>query len=439
MATINMQNTKKRLLETNRNLEKEITERKKVERDLIVSQNRLEYVKQIGALACSSLRLEEVLESILKGTLEASRASIGMIFLKDPETGLLTLCSAIGLSDEFINEYRNNPVKPGEGLTGLISETGKPIFIPMDSANDSRSARAILKSENLNSFIGVPIYAASEILGVMNILTRPPDTLTKQEITLASAIGAHVGYAIRNAQHFEETMRSEIKLLNYQKELQSLTSQLSLIEEHEKRRIATELHDCIGQPLALSKIKLTQLNKMALSDESRYIITELLQLIELTIKETRTLTFELSPPILYELGLSQAIKWLIDQFRVKHGLEITFEDNEQITEFDHNIRFFIFQAVRELLVNIVKHSEAKTAKICLTSDNNNLKVIVEDNGIGFPDSPDKKSGYGLFNIREKMNHIKGQFDIDSSAGKGTRVTLIVPFGADIKHGEKGLS
>ncbi|HDH33891.1 MAG TPA: sensor histidine kinase, partial [Nitrospirae bacterium] len=215
--------------------------------------------------------------------------------------------------------------------------------------------------------------------------------------------------------------------------------QLSLIEEHEKRRIATELHDCIGQPLALSKIKLTQLNKMALSDESRYIITELLQLIELTIKETRTLTFELSPPILYELGLSQAIKWLIDQFRVKHGLEITFEDNEQITEFDHNIRFLIFQAVRELLVNIVKHSEAKTAKICLTSDNNNLKVIVEDNGIGFPDSPDKKNGYGLFNIREKMNHIKGQFDIDSSAGKGTRVTLIVPFGADIKQGEKGLS
>ena len=439
MANIKMHNTEKKLLETNKNLEKEIIERRKVERDLIVSQNRLEYVKQIGALASSSLKLGEVLESILKGTLEASGASAGMIFLKNEKDGTLSLGTYIGLSNNFVKEYQKNPVQPGEGLTGHISETGEPIFIPKNATNDRRNVQAIIKNENLNSFIGVPIFAASEILGVMNILTYLPDTLTEQEITLASAIGAHVGYAIRNAQHFEESMRSEIKLLNYQKELQSLTSQISLIEEHEKRRIATELHDCIGQPLALSKIKLAQLNKISPSDESKDIITELLQLIELTIKETRTLTFELSPPILYELGLSQAIKWLIDQFRVKHGLEIILEDNERITEFDHNIRFLIFQAMRELLVNIVKHSQAKTAKICLTSDNEKLKVIVEDNGIGFPDSSGNKSGYGLFNIREKMNHIKGQFNIDSNPGKGTRVALVVPFRADMKQGEKGLS
>jgi len=161
-------------------------------------------------------------------------------------------------------------------------------------------------------------------------------------------------------------------------------------------------------------------------------------LIELTIKETRTLTFELSPPILYELGLSQAFRWLIDQFCEKHALKIVLKDNDLKKPLDHNIRFFIFQAVRELLVNIVKHAKASNVKISVTSDNEKLCIIIEDNGTGFPDSPVTKSGYGLFNIRERMNHMNGQFKIDSSPGRGTRVTLVVPFIADKKQGEKEL-
>ncbi|MBL7032289.1 MAG: GAF domain-containing sensor histidine kinase [Nitrospira sp.] len=439
MANTKVQLAEKKLIETNKSLEREISERKKVEKDLISSQNRLEYVKQIGALASSSLNLGEVLDLVLQGTLEAARASIGMIFLKDPETGFLKIGSYIGLSDRFIKEFQEYPIQPGEGLTGRISKTGEPIFIISNSSNDKRISRDVVKAEGLNSFIGVPIYAANEILGVMNILTHPPDTLTEQEITLASAVGAHVGYAIRNAQHFEDRMRSEIKLLNYQKELQSLTSQMSLIEEQEKRRIATELHDCIGQPLALSKIKLSQMKKMSPSDELKDIIGELLELIELTINETRTLTFELSPPILYELGLSQAIKWLIDKFSKKHALKIVLEDNELTKPFDNNIRFFIFQAVRELLVNIVKHAKASNVRINMTSDDKKLHITVEDDGVGFTDSPANKSGYGLFNIRERMDHINGQFDIDSNPGAGTRVALVVPFSTDKNLGGKELS
>jgi signal transduction histidine kinase len=429
MTKTNVQSAEKKLIETNENLEREIAERKKAEENLIISQNRLEYVKQIGALASSSLNLGEVLESILKGTLEASGATAGVIFLKNEKDETLSLGTSIGLSKQFVKEYQARPVQPGEGLAGRISETGEPIFISNGASNDLRVERNTMKIEGLNAFIGVPIYAASEILGVMSILTHPPKTLSINEITLASAIGAHVGYAIRNAQHFEERMRSEIKLLNYQKELQTLTSQMSLIEEHEKRRIATELHDCIAQPLALSKIKLSQLNKMSPSNELKDIIGELLELIELTIKETRTLTFELSPPILYELGLSQAFKWLIDQFREKHDLKIILEDNELKTPFDHNIRFFIFQAVRELLVNIVKHANASNVNVSVINDNDKLCITVEDNGTGFPDYTATKSGYGLFNIRERMNHINGQFEIDSNTGRGTRVTLVVPFSA----------
>ncbi len=222
----------------------------------------------------------------------------------------------------------------------------------------------------------------------------------------------------------------EKKLLEYQKHLQLLASQISLIEEREKRRIANELHDCIGQSLALSKIKLGFLNKKAPSTKFKNTIKEILELIENSIKETRTLTFELSPPILYELGLSQAIKWLIDQFREKHSLEITLEDEDLDIPFDHNIRFFLFQAVRELLINIVKHAQASKAKIKMSINNNKPRISVEDNGIGFANSSVKNIGYGLFNIRERMNHISGRFQIKSKPGSGTRVILVAPFNPD---------
>lgn len=230
---------------------------------------------------------------------------------------------------------------------------------------------------------------------------------------------------------------AEKKLLDYQKQFQLLTSQLSLIEENEKRRIATELHDCIGQTLALSKIKLGLLNKSAPSDELKKSIKEILHLIEQTIKETRTLTFELSPPILYELGLSQAIKWLIDQFREKHGLEIELTDDGREKPFDNNTRFFLFQAIRELLVNIVKHAQATRVDIIMTRDEQNLRIIIEDNGVGFLKPSVDYDGYGLFNIRERMNHINGQFEIKSASGRGTRVTLVAPLIIDEKLTERG--
>lgn len=139
------------------------------------------------------------------------------------------------------------------------------------------------------------------------------------------------------------------------------------------------------------------------------------------------MTFELSPPILYELGFDQAIKWLIDQFKQKHNINITLLDDGSVKPFDSNIRFFLFQAVRELLINIAKHSQTDRAKITLTRYNDKLKISVTDKGIGFSDTSTGNSGYGLFNIRERMNHINGKFKIKSVPDHGTQVTLIAPF------------
>jgi len=220
--------------------------------------------------------------------------------------------------------------------------------------------------------------------------------------------------------------QAEKQLLTYQKQLQQLSSQISLIEEREKRRIASELHDCIGQTLALTKIKLKSLMKLSGSEESKNIIEEILHLVDQTIKGARTLTFELSPPILYELGFCHAVQWLVDQFNEQQDIEIILDKYDGEVALDNSVRFILFQALRELLINIVKHAQATEVSINMSVVKGKLKIVVEDNGIGFPENSHIYSGYGLFNIRERMNHINGHFEIiPRTINKGTRATLMV--------------
>lgn len=260
---------------------------------------------------------------------------------------------------------------------------------------------------------------------------KTEEELLRHHKRLEEVIKDHTDELLKANKYLEKEIKvrknAEKKLLVHQKQLQSVASQMSLIEEREKRHIASELHDCVGQTLALTKIKLGLLNKLSTSEEMKNNVKEILQLIEQTITETRTLTFELSPPILYELGFDQAIKWLIDQFKQKHNINITLLDDGSVKPFDSNIRFFLFQAVRELLINIAKHSQTDRAKITLTRYNDKLKISVTDKGIGFSDTSTGNSGYGLFNIRERMNHINGKFKIKSVPDHGTQVTLIAPF------------
>ena len=187
---------------------------KHMEKALLVSKKQLETIKEIGALACSTLDLKVVLPRILDGMVNAVNASAGMIFLKNMDTGCLSLHTSLGLSNAFVKEYKNRDIELGEGLPGSIAQNGEPIYIPTNASNDPRIARAVVKKEDLNSFIGVPIVFDDKIIGVMIILTRPPDILSHDKTTLLTAVCASIGSAIHNAQlytHLEQAEKSLIK------------------------------------------------------------------------------------------------------------------------------------------------------------------------------------------------------------------------------------
>jgi PAS domain S-box-containing protein len=228
-----------------------------------------------------------------------------------------------------------------------------------------------------------------------------------------------------------ERKKAEEKLLTYQKQLRSSASELSLAEERLRRKIATDVHDHLGQNLAISKLKIESLAQSATSPALAEALEEVRDLIAQAVESTRSLTFELSPPILYELGFGPAVQWLLRQTRQQHGLSTEFTDDERPKPLDDDIRVLLFQAVRELLVNVVKHAKAGSVKVSTQKIDDQIQVSIEDDGVGFDvdqlySQDHLTSGFGLFNIRERLNHIGGHLDIASGAGKGTRVTMVAP-------------
>jgi PAS domain S-box-containing protein len=217
------------------------------------------------------------------------------------------------------------------------------------------------------------------------------------------------------------------ELLKVNQRLRSLGSELTLAEERERRRLAVELHDQIGQLLALAKIKLGEGLLKSPINTSTHAVREARELIDQVIQFTRSLTFELSLTVLYELGLGAAIEWLAEQSQQQYGLQVKVirEGDEQ--HLHEAGRVLLFRIVRELLTNVLKHAQANQVLITLQNTGEHIHLQVADDGIGF-DRPKESmfSGFGLFNIQERLSDLGGYLDLETMPGKGTSAAIVVP-------------
>ncbi len=234
------------------------------------------------------------------------------------------------------------------------------------------------------------------------------------------------------ARDVTERKEGEARIHAYQKQLRSLASELLLAEERERRRIAADLHDGPCQALAAARIKPGLLNKQAPVPLPERAFGEVRDLIEQSIRDTRSLTFEISPPVLYEIGLEAAVAWLLEQVQERYGVTTRFVHEGQPQPFDEAVRVMLFRAVRELLINVAKHADAAHATVRLQTEGDGVLLTVEDDGRGFDPSRLGQStrsgnrGFGLFNIRERVEHLGGKVQIDSRPGNGTRIVLSAP-------------
>jgi PAS domain S-box-containing protein len=234
-------------------------------------------------------------------------------------------------------------------------------------------------------------------------------------------------------QDITEHKAIESELVKHQNKLQRLSSELSLAEERERRSIATDLHDSVVQTLTLAKIKLGESRKRIARSEPETRIEEVGDLLDQSLRESRSLVSEISPPMLYELGLEPALEWLADYFEARHDLILKIKMDSPVKPLGQSIEVFVYQAVRELLLNIIKHAQATRASVMLLQKDGQVNLVVKDNGVGCDSSKiglqvTNSGGFGLFNLRERVGFFGGHLIIESDSG--TRVSLSLPLDSD---------
>ena len=244
-----------------------------------------------------------------------------------------------------------------------------------------------------------------------------------EERSLLNVISQRIGEVI-------ERKRAEEHLATYRQQLRSLALELSRLEDQSRRRISSELHDGIAQQLVLVQIRLGMLLGDLTTTDSRTRVEEIRDLVAQTIRQTRTLIFELSPPVLYDHGLEEALDWLVQQTRVRFHLDVQLETEGSRIDLPPELRAVLFRSCAELLANVGRHALADRAWMLVRYEEGRVRLTVRDSGIGFDLSEAwtraaQNGSFGLFSIRERMRELGGDLIIDSQPGRGTRASLVL--------------
>jgi PAS domain S-box-containing protein len=217
-----------------------------------------------------------------------------------------------------------------------------------------------------------------------------------------------------------------------EQQVRTVASNLTASEQVERHRISRILHDELQQNIFAVKMQLTFLGEAIEKNDFEGLKLDLKQLDEwLTqaIATTRQLSVDLSPPILHGEGLAEAVVWLAAQMKEQYGLEVTVHTNGVDSAFEEDVRVLVFQSVRELLFNIVKHSNTLKADVSFEQLDGNVGITVSDSGKGFESKAimeSRKSAHGLLRMRDRLFLLGCDFKVNSEPGKGTHITIEAP-------------
>lgn len=278
-----------------------------------------------------------------------------------------------------------------------------------------------------NSFTGKEVVRTTKDGGKINVSISASPMFDSNKKTIGSASFLMDITEKKLAEKEREKLFKEIN--NGRKRLKLLSARLIEVQENEKRNIARELHDEIGQILTAIKIDLQRIKQESISDESNLLIDDCTSLVEKTISIVRNLSHELRPSIIDDLGLTAALRWYIDKFSQRTGIKV----NKQISKIDKFLPpegvITLFRVCQEALTNIAKHSQADYVTVSLNKEKNIVNLLIEDNGKGFEAKKAlrlaaKGEGLGLLNMQERVELINGKLKIVSSKNSGTKIKVM---------------
>ncbi len=320
----------------------------------------------------------------------------------------------------------------GRGPTGTAVRTGKP-YIGRDFRNDPSLApwRAEALRCGFGSSIALPLTRGEKTFGSLAIYASEPEAFGEKQIQVLQELADDLAFGIVALRTRAERDRASEALQRRTAQLRTLASELTHAEERERRRLAQAIHDNLQQLLVGAKLSNDTLRKRCQTGAQLEVIEHLSEFLKESLDAARSLTFELSPPVLYDVGLAAALEWLGRWMQAKHGLTVLVHADRVAEPENEDVRILLFRATRELLFNVVKHAQINTAEVQLSrSGRDRVRIVVCDKGVGFvpkrSGAGELQSGFGLFSIRERLDLFGGQMEIESKPGHGSRFVLFAP-------------
>ncbi|OVE75921.1 hypothetical protein BVX97_03005 [bacterium E08(2017)] len=257
-------------------------------------------------------------------------------------------------------------------------------------------------------------------LGANDYMMKPLDDIETLMIPLLRAIDHY-----RTLLHNHELQK---KNREYMDKLMHLGSQLVLAEEQERRKLALDLHDSIGQLLGAA---IMQLDLVSRSEDWKKHVENAHSQVGEAVERTRALALELSSPVLYHCGLMQAVQELCGHMGSSYDIDIIFSSDNSKVELPEDSSILLYRSVRELLMNVIKHADASQATVNISFEpEQQYKITVEDDGKGFEVRPKEEwvhmQSLGLFSIMDRCNALGGVFQLESKVGEGTVASVSVP-------------
>jgi signal transduction histidine kinase len=380
---------------------------------------RLDLLYRLSQTFNSSLDLDQVLNLVMDEVIAATHAERGFVVLRESD-GSMTFRAARGMDRETIDE-------PGfqisRGVVEWVAEEGQPVLTRDAQANGRFGERASIQELGLRSILCVPLELRGRVSGVVYVDNRvQTGVFQAKDLELLAAIASSAAIAIDNARLHQERMAI----------MRQQLAQVTAAQEEERRRIARELHDGIGPALASMSLRLRAL--LALLEDadpaSRAAaaaeIEELARLATDHVQDIRRLIYDLRPAALDELGLVPALRDYLQRRQREQGLVIGLRADEG-DRLPATVETALFRFVQEAVTNAVKHADAQAVNVSLVREKGGVRLSVADDGQGFdPQAPRSGKQIGLWSMRERVEQLGGEFELQSAPGHGTTLTAWVP-------------
>lgn len=415
----------------------DISERKRVEEELFLESaerfkaaQRSDLLVQIASHINASLELNQTMNTVCEEVSRALHAPVVIFRSFDEDTDCFLYETSVG-----VNEPLSSKILPVNRtlVEKIFKNMGKNLYtIPDVEGLKNYSETTFYEEIHARAVLGVWLKYQGQMLGALSVIVPDqPRTFSPEELNLLSGIGSQVSTAIYNAQLFAQVKTGRERL-------QNLSKQLVDIQEAERRYLAKELHDEIGQLLTQTKMTLENIPPTG-PEKMQITVKQAVGSLQQLIDQVRGLSLRLRPTILDDLGLLPAALWHIERFTKHTGIKVNFKYHPNIDRrFRQELETTAYRTLQESLTNIARYARVDQISVYLWSDEDQLGLQIEDHGAGF-DVKKMLSSHesnGLSGMIERAQLSNGRLTIESAPGEGTLITLELPFEKDFLERRK---